>query len=214
MSVGVRFGHGAAARKLDKPFSGVARRRAVGVQRVLEAVDQHVGGVIINGLAALGLVRRGEAVIGGDAEDIQKSGVQLAVFNAVQQLNTVRVVLGLGVGQNVRQLDIGKFHAAHSVTVCVAVGVQGGDTGGIAQNGLHAAFVPDAGADIGAVPNAVFLRAGHIVLVQADGAGARRVDQRRISGGKGGNGKAADHDKGQQQRKEFFQDSRSSFLLR
>ena len=215
VTVGVRFGHGRASRELDESLRCVARCRAVGVQRVFEAVDQHVGGVVIDRFAALRSVCRGKAIIGGDVEDVQKGQVQLAVFDAVQQLRANGIVICLGIGENVRELHIGKLDAAHGIAVCVAIGVERGDAGGIAQNGLHTACVPDAGADIGAVPYAVLLSPGEIVLIQTDGAGARGVDQVALHGiGVGRHTKAADHDEGQQQRKEFFHDSQSSFRLR
>ena len=212
MAVGVRLRHGDAVVVAGVAFQRVLYRGGVGVQRGLEAVDQHVGAVVVHGEAVHNFIRRRVAVIGADADSGEKGVILFGGGDAIQHLDMLRAVLALGKGADRGHADVGELHALDGVAVSVAVGVQRGDAGRIAQHGLHAAFILDAGADVRAVPNAVFFGVGEVILVYVQRAGAGGVDSRLVHGrGKSRNGKAAHYQDSKQQRKEFLQVSLSSF---
>ena len=212
VAVGVRLGHGDAVVIVGIAFQSVLDGNRIGVKRGFESVDQHVGTVVVHGHAVYHFVGWGITIFGADADCGDKGVVLLGGGDAVQHFDMLRTVLALSKGANICDLHIGKLHAFDGIPIGIAVGVQRGDTAGIAQHGLYAAFIFDAGADIGAVPNAVLLSIGKIVFVKIQRAGPGGVDRGFVHrSGKGRNRKAAHYQNSEQQRKDFLQVSRSSF---
>ena len=193
-------------------FQRVLDGNRIGIKRGFEAVDQHVGAVVVHGHAVNHFIRRGITIFGADADCGDKGVVLFGGGNAIQHFDMLRAVLALGKGANICDLHIGKLNTFDGIPIGIAVGVQRGDTTGIAQHGLHAAFILDAGTDIGAVPNAVFLGVGEVILVNVQRAGPGCVNRGLVHrSGKGRNRKAAHYQNSEQQRKDFLQVSRSSF---
>ena len=212
MAVGIRLRHGYAVVVVGIAFQRIFDCGGVGVQRRLETVDQHVGAIVIHGHAVYNFIGGRVAIFGADADCREKGVVLFGGGNTVQHFDVFRAVLALGKGANICDLHISKLHAFDGIPVGAAVGVQRRDAGRIAQHGLHAAFILDAGADIGAVPNAVFLGVGKVVFVNVQRAGPGGVNRGLVHrGGEGRNGKAAHYQDSKQQRKEFLQVSLSSF---
>ena len=149
MPVGVSFRHGNAVIVVGVFLQRVLDSGGVGVQRGAQAVNQGVGAVIEH-LDAVHLVVCGSiAVIGADADGREESIVCGIGCDAVQHLHMLHAILRLGVGADVRHLDIGELNSLDGIAVGIAVLVQRGDTGGIAQDRLHAVFILHTGGDIG-----------------------------------------------------------------
>ena len=205
VAVCVGRGHSRTAAVDHIVFQRVLYHRGVGGQRVLEAVDQYVGAEIVHGFAVDLLIRRSVAVIRADADCAQKGVVLRVGDNAVQELHMLLAVFRHGVDFEIGHLEIAELHALQRVPVGVAIGIERRDTAGAAEDGFDAVYVLYAGGDIGAVPHAVLLGVGEVILIDADGTGAGHVDNGLLNRGRPCRDReAAYHHQGKQQREKSF----------
>ena len=214
VAVGVGLSHARAAVGGDIVFQRVLHGGGVGVQRGFKTVDQHVGLVVVHGHAVHLRVGRRIAVRGADADGCQKSVVLGVRRDAVEDFDVLRAVLALGIGADVRDLEVGELHALQRVTVGAAVGVQRGHAVGAAEDGFNAVHIAHTGRDVRGIPNAVLFGVGQVIFPEVDAAGAGGVDGGLVHrSGKGRDREAAGHNKDKQQSKNSFHDDFSFFKL-
>ena len=206
VAVGVGLRHGDAVVVMDEFLQSILGDGGVGCQSVMQAVDQLVRPVVIHGQTVDSVVGRGIAIARRQTESCEKGVVVFCGLHAIKHLHMLNAFFRLGIGADVGDLEIRKLHALHGVAVSVAVGVERGDALGVAEHGLYAVFVLDAGADIGGIPDPILLRGGQIVFVQIQISGAAGVDSSLVNrSSRGGNGKSADHSERQNKCEGFFQ---------
>ena len=127
----------------------------------------------------------------------------------------LRAVLALGKGADRGHAHIGELYALDGIPVGISVGVQCRDAGGIAQHCFNAVRVLYAGGHIGAIPYTVLLGVGKVIFINVQRTHAGGVNRGLVHGcGKGCNRKAAHYQDSEQQRKDFLQNSRSSFRFK
>ena len=117
--------------------------------------------------------------------------------DAVQHLDMALAVLALGVGADIGHLEVGELNALDGIAIGNVAVAKVGYPAVIAENIVYTGFIFDAGADVGAVPHAVLLGVGEVVLVDFHTADTGRVDGsiRHICGESAQSGRAeARHD--------------------
>ena len=135
-------------------------------------------------------------------QELVRGGVR---GDAVENFDVTLAVFALGVGADVRHLEVGELNAFEGVAVSLFTVAQVTHPVGVAQDGFHAGGVLYTGGNIGTVPYAVFLSVGEVVFVDVNGAGAVHVDGGVLHGGCGGSYREAEQSrKAEQQTDRFF----------
>ena len=113
------------------------------------------------------------------------------------------VILGLGEGHNVRDLEVAELHALDGITVAGFAIAQGGAAA--AQHIVYAGLVEHTGGHIGGIPHAVLFGIGQAILVDGQGAGSGFINGGILQlGGRHGKRNRKSHHDGKAHCKKLF----------
>ena len=182
LTVGIGGSHLYAAVSSHVLFQSVLDGGGVGFQTGSQGIDQNIGLVEI--LGGVELVSVGITLCAVFQTQCLQKVSALHLVDAIQNFNMVvgaAISGGLGELDNVGDLHIAELHALDSIAVaCFAIAQIGlviGVTGTVAAQDInHTGLIHHAGGNIGAVPHAVLLGIGQIVLVDGQRTLAGLID--------------------------------------
>ena len=101
----------------------------------------------------------------------RKARTILTILGVIVGTVSIVVMISLGIGMAIRNLQISELDARHGVTVGSTVCIERGYPAGIAEDGFNTVLILDTGADVGGIPDAVLLGRGKIILEETETAG-------------------------------------------
>ena len=177
LAVGVSQRHSHAAVCSHVCFQSILDGGGVGFQTCSQSIDQNVR--LVEVLVCIQMVSVGVALVTVfQAQSLQ----EVSTLNLVDTIQSFNMVVGTGVSFGLGELDdisdlqVAELNALDGIAVADFTIAQVG-LGGTTQNVVDTSFIIDTGGDIGAVPHAVLLSVGQVILVNGQTAFGFFVDE-------------------------------------